>query len=59
MITAMERIKARESLNMMSVVSYPKLTNKGRNELHRELFKKAYPENFDKRVVKNDDLKLV
>lgn len=54
----MDRVKYREILDSMTVSDYPKLTKEGRKDLHRSVYKRAYPETFNnpKNVVKFSDL---
>jgi len=59
MVSAMDRIKAKECLEMIQVISYPHTDNKNQNKIHKDFYKKAYPEYFEMRVIKNEDLRLV
>lgn len=55
---AMERIKARERLELMDALIYPKMDNKERKKKHRKLYKKAYPENFNSENIKRKTTEL-
>lgn len=57
-LQAMDRIKARERLELMDAIQYPHMKNKERKKRHKEVFKRAYPENFKQKVVKLSDLEL-
>lgn len=55
----MEQLKAEEHLQLMDAVSYPHIDSKARTKKHKIWYKQAYPENFEKRVVKTTDLELI
>lgn len=57
-VQAMERIQARERLYLMDATQYPSLQNKDRKDRHKSVYKKAFPESFEARVVKTTDLEL-
>lgn len=59
-IEAMERIKARERLELMDALIYPNMNQKAMKKKHRQIYKKAYPENFNLENVqkKTTELKL-
>lgn len=57
-VQAMERLKARERLVAMDALQYPMMMQKEKNKKHREVYKKAYPENFENKAVKTTDLEL-
>ena len=57
---AMDIIEARERLRLMDALCYPRLKDdKARDKKHRTVYKKAYPDNFNKdKVIKTTDLRL-
>ena len=56
---AMERIEAEERLKLMDALQYPNMQKEDKKKKHRELYKKEYPDNFDKkRIMKTTDLEL-
>jgi hypothetical protein len=55
---AMERLKARERLVLMDALQYPMMMVKEKNKKHREVYRKAHPENFENKAVKTTDLEL-
>lgn len=60
-IQAMDRIKARERLELMDALIYPNMNPKAMKKKHRKLYKQAYPENFDLQNIakKTTELKLI
>lgn len=58
-LQAMDRIKAEERLELMDAVQYPHMKDKDRGKRHKEMFKRAYPESFEEKVVNLKDLKLI
>jgi hypothetical protein len=54
----MERIRARERLFEMDANQYPTLNQKEMRKRHKDLYKIAFPENFENRTVKTTDLEL-
>lgn len=58
-LQAMERIKARERLYMMDAAQYPTLQDRARKDRHKSVYKQAFPESFDSRIVKTTDLELI
>lgn len=59
LVNGMRQLKAEEQLYLMDAVSYPHIDMKQRSKKHKELYKKAYPENFEQRVIKTTDLELI
>jgi len=59
LFNGMKQLEAKEMLRTMSTNDFPHLKNKDRKQVHKELFKIAYPENFKKKIIRNEDLKLV
>ena len=57
-IQAMERLKARERLYLMDALQYPTMQHRDKKTKHKQVYKAAYPENFDSRIVKTTDLEL-
>jgi hypothetical protein len=57
-LQAMERIRARERLFEMDANQYPTLNQKEMRKRHKDLYKVAFPENFENRTVKTTDLEL-
>lgn len=58
-VQAMEMIRARERLIMMDAALYPSLVEREKKKKHKEVYRAAYPEKFEKRVVKTTDLELI
>lgn len=58
-LQAKEIIIARERLNMMDAVKYATLSFKDQQKKHKEVYKKAYPDKFEQRIVKTSDLELI
>lgn len=56
---AMDRIIAKERLLMMDATQYPTLQQKDKRKRHKEVYKAAYPENFNTNIVKTSDLELI
>ena len=56
---AMERISAKESLVSMNNIQYPHVSDKFRKKQHRDLYKAAFPENFEEKSVNLSDIRLV
>ena len=54
----MERIRARERLYMMDALLYPNMIDKDRRKKHRDLSREAFPEHFEKKILKTTDLEL-
>lgn len=42
----------------MDTLQYPTLIDREKKKRHKEIFKVAYPEKFENRVVKTTDLEL-
>jgi hypothetical protein len=57
-IQAMERIKSKERLIMMDSLQYPTLEIKEKKKKHKEVYRQAFPENFEERILKTTDLEL-
>ena len=56
----MHRIISRKTLRDFTVTGFPYIsTDKERRKLHRNVFKVAYPENFEQKIVKTSDLELI
>lgn len=58
-IEAMNRLKAQEQLQNMDAIQYPHIKDKDRQKRHKEIFKRAYPKNFEERVLTTKDIKLI
>lgn len=54
----MEQVTAEEQILRMDAASYPNYNAKDRKSSHKSWTKKAYPENFEARVIKTTDLEL-
>ena len=60
MVESMKRIKARNHLILMDASQYPQIANRAdKVKKHKSLFKIAYPENFESKVVTNENLRLM
>jgi len=47
-------------LKDLTVADYPYISDKkAKRNLHKSVYKIAYPDNFKKKVVKTEDLKLI
>lgn len=55
----MSQQEAQDHLLLMDAVSYPHLDSKNRTKSHKKWYKIAYPENFEQKVVKTSDLRLI
>ena len=56
---SMHRITAREMLRTFTTSDYPYINDKkSKKKLHRDVYKIAYPENFEEKVLKTTDLEL-
>ena len=60
-LEAMERLKAKERLELMDALIYPNMNRKDMKKKHRKLYKLAYPENFNLENIqkKTTELKLI
>lgn len=58
-IQAMHRIQSKERLYQMDALQYPMMDQKDKSKKHREVYKQAFPENFEQRVLKTTELQLV
>lgn len=58
-IEAKDRLRAVERLELMDAMQYPTLQAKDKGKKHREVYKKAYPENFKNSILKTTDLELI
>lgn len=59
LVKGMEQIKAEEHLYAMDYISYPHAKDTERRKMHKSWYKRAYPENFEKKVIKTSDLELI
>lgn len=60
MLESMRRIQAKNILIWMDCAQYPHMSDmKEKRKKHREYYKAAFPENFENKVVSNDELRLV
>lgn len=51
-------LRARESLRLLRVFSYPNMKSKQQDKTHREMTKTAYPDNFKKKILRLDDINI-
>jgi len=58
-VQAMNMVNSKERLLSMDANQYPHLEFKRQKEKHKSIYKAAFPGNFEKRVVTNDELRLV
>lgn len=58
MTEAMNQIIAREHLRQMDIVQYPNLKPRDSRKRHKKWSKIAYPERFEQKVIRNEDLRL-
>jgi hypothetical protein len=55
----MHRLIARQMLRDFTVADYPYIKeHKNKRKIHRNIYKVAYPENFEDRILKTTDLEL-
>ena len=55
---AMNVLTARNQLRRMDASAYPNMKSKMQSKMHKQFFKEAYPENFKKKAIRNEDLIL-
>ena len=55
---AMERIRSQERLYLMDALQYPTMQKADKKQKHREVYKAAFPDNFNRRVLKTTELEL-
>lgn len=56
----MHQITARQMLRQFTVADYPNISNRrDKRKLHKDVYRVAYPGNFEKRAIKTTDLELI
>jgi hypothetical protein len=55
---AADVLQAQEMLRAMNVADYPHMKKQGRDKLHRDVYKRAFPDQ-KKRVITTEDLKTL
>ena len=58
-LQAMKIVKARERLYSMDANIYPHVNEKERRKKHKDIYRVAFPEKFNSKVVKTTDLELI
>jgi hypothetical protein len=58
MLLAMNQLIAREQLRLMEANAYPNLKKNAQKSVYRKWNKEGFPQNFEKRDVRNEDLIL-
>ncbi len=58
MVKAMYQVKAREHLKLLECNSFSTIKKEDRDKIHRKWVKVGYPDHFEKKALKTDDMVL-